>query len=198
MCPIGEWEKSTNFPEMFTAGDTVRWRLPAGVNHLGDAVNNTDYTCKMYLRTNTPQEGVTITGTNYADGWEFVLSATDSGNMLPGQWSYQAVASKSDDVVTLTRGRLKVEASMVYSGSAVAFDERSQVEKDYDTVRAAIRALTTDKAQSYSIGSRTYTRINLPDLIARESQLKAQLMREKRQSLRAEGLGDPNILRVRF
>ena len=198
MSPIGEWEKSTNFPVMFTAGDTVRWRLPAGVNHMGETVSNTDYDCKFYLRTNTASEGVTVTGTDYADGWEFVLSATDSGDMVAGKWAYQAVADKTGDVVTLKRGRFEVKASMAYSDTPGAFDERTQVEKDYDAVRAAIRAMVDDKASSYTIGTRTFTRIDLPDLIARESQLKAQLMRERRQSLKAQGLGDPNILRVRF
>ena len=39
---------------------------------------------------------------------------------------------------------------------------------------------------------------DLADLIQRESQLRARLKREQRSSLRAQGLGDPNRLHVRF
>ncbi len=39
-------------PSLFRAGDTVRWRDPAGVNWLNESVTNTDYACKYYLRAN--------------------------------------------------------------------------------------------------------------------------------------------------
>jgi hypothetical protein len=200
MSPAGEWELSENFPAKFTGGDLVKWRLGAGINHIGDEVTNENYTVKYYFRCNVASEGVTVTGTSYGQGWEFEISASDSLAMDPGNWHYQALGTRTspDDTVTLARGSFEVLRSLAYTGTPGALDLRTQVEKDYDAVRAAIRAMIDDKAKSYTIGTRTYTRIDLPDLIARESQLKAQLMREQRQSLRAQGLGDPNILRVRF
>ena len=187
-----------NFPDEFVAGETIRWRHGASVNNLGDPVTNADYSLTFYLRSNREGQGKTIVGSTYGTGWEFVLSASDSSGMDAGDWIYQAIASKSDDTVTLAQGRFVVKESLAYSGTAYAYDPRTETEKELDLFVAAIKALGTDKAQSYTIGTRTFTRIDLADLIQRESQLRARLKREQRSSLRAQGLGDPNRLHVRF
>ena len=66
-------------PSLFRAGDTVRWRIPSGVNWLNESVTNADYTCTAYLRFNASGEAKAIVGTDYTDGWAFV---TDSLSQL--------------------------------------------------------------------------------------------------------------------
>ena len=52
--------------------------------------------------------------------------------------------------------------------------------------------------QEYKIGNRNLRRFDLPDLIALESKLKADVVRAERADMIANGLGDPSKLYVRF
>jgi hypothetical protein len=78
-------------------------------------------------------------------------------------------------------------------------DGRTQAEKDLDAVQAAIRTLIAGGAvQQYSIGNRQLSRYQLSQLIELESKLKAELKREQKAELMANGLGNPHNLFVRF
>ena len=129
---------------------------------------------------------------------KFTISATDSCNFEVGDWYWSAIASKSGEVFILGEGQLIVRQSLVYTGTPSAVDNRLQAEKDLDAVTAAIRAMIEDKAQEYNIGNRTFKRIQLPELRAREAELKSKVMSLKRYSLKSQGLGDPKNLYVRF
>ena len=185
-------------PSIFRAGDTVRWRIPAGVNWLNESVTNADYTCTAYLRFNASGEAKAIVGTDYTDGWEFVIPASSTSTMNAGFWGYQIRAVKSGDEVTLYEGQVEVKAQMTFTGTPGSFDYRSQAQIDLDNVTAAIRSIISDKAKEYSIGGRTFKRLDLPELRARESQLKAEVVRERKANMIANGLGDPHQWRVRF
>jgi len=80
----------------------------------------------------------------------------------------------------------------------VAFDGLSCADQDLYAVTAAIRAIISAKAAEYSIGNRTFKRIDLAELRVRESQLKAIVVRERKAAMIANGLGDPHSLYVRF
>tara|TARA_Y100001963_G_scaffold50930_1_gene71263 strand:+ start:473 stop:1045 length:573 start_codon:yes stop_codon:yes gene_type:complete len=186
-------------PALFKAGDTIRWRDNEGyVNWLNETVSNADYTAKAYLRFNKASEGLTITGSDYGQGWEFTVSASDSATMDAGTWYFTIVATKSDDTVTLYEGKFEVEASLTYSGTPGAFDGRSQAKKDLDAVTDAIRSLISGKAKEYSIGNRSFKYQDLSELRMRESQLKAEVVREDKANMIANGLGNPHNLKVRF
>ena len=185
-------------PSSFMAGDTVRWRIPAGVNYLNESVTNTDYTCTAYLRFNASGEAKAIVGTAFNDGWEFVITSASTSTMDAGNWRFQIRADKSDDKVSLYEGQVEVKAQLVYTGTPGAFDGRTQAEIDLDSVQAAIRTIVSDKAKSYSIGGRSFTRLDLSELRERESQLKAEVVRERKANMIANGLGNPHSLFVRF
>jgi hypothetical protein len=185
-------------PSLFRAGDTVRWRDPAGVNWLNESVTNTDYACKYYLRYNAAGEAKEIIGTSFGNGWEFVITSADSSTMDAGTWYFQARATKSGDEVTLLEGEFEVKAQLTYTGTPGAYDGRTQAQIDLDSVQSAIRTIISDKAKSYSIGNRTFTRLDLSELRMRESQLKAEVVRERKANMIANGLGDPHKLFVRF
>ncbi len=185
-------------PSLFRAGDTIRWRIPAGVNWLNESVTNTDYTCTAYLRFNASGEAKAIVGTDYTDGWEFVIPQASTSTMDAGTWYYQIRAVKSGDEVTLYEGQVEVKAQLTYTGTPGAFDGRTQAQIDLDNVTAAIRSIISDKAKSYSIGGRSFTRLDLPELRARESQLQEQVVRERKANMIANGLGNPHNLFVRF
>ena len=187
-------------PSIIVAGTTIEWVDEATTAGINKTISSPDWTLEYYLRTNTASEGHTVTGTQYANstGWQFTISATDSAGFAAGNWFWVARAFKSSDVFEIGSGELEVKQSLQYSGTPTAIDNRTQTEKDLDAVTACIRALIEDKAQEYSIGNRTFKRINIAELRAREAELKSRVATEKRYSYISQGLGDPKNLYVRF
>jgi len=190
----------SDLPYEITAGTTIKWVDEATTAGLNETISSPNWTLKYYLRTNKFNKGHIATGTQYQDssGWEFTISASDSGNFDAGDWYWSAVATKGTDVFKLGDGQLVVRQSLIYSGTPNGIDNRTQNEKDLHSVTAAIRAMVEDKAQEYSIGNRTFKRIDLDKLENLQAKLKSRVASEKRYSLISQGLGDPKNLYVRF
>ena len=185
-------------PSIFRAGDTVRWRDPAGVNWLNESVTSADYALKYYLRANASGEAKEIIGTAYGTGWEFVITSASTSTMDAGTWWFQARATKTGDEITLFEGQIEVKNQLTYTGTPGAYDGRTQAQIDLDAVKAAIRAIIANKASEYSIGDRTFKYADLSELRKRESQLKAEVVRERKANMIDNGLGDPHNYYVRF
>jgi len=190
----------SDLPNIIVAGTTIEWVDEATIAGINETISAPDWTLEYFLRTNTASEGHTATGTQYSasTGWEFSISATDSANFDAGNWFWAARAFKGAKVFEIGTGELEVRQSLQYSGDPSAIDNRTQTEKDLDAVKAAIRAIVADKAAKYSIGNRSFERVNLPELRAREAELQARVFSEKRYSLISQGKGDPKNLYVRF
>jgi hypothetical protein len=185
-------------PATIRAGDTVKWRDDAGTDNLGNAIDSGSWTLTYYLRTNTASEGATVVGSAYGTGWEFTLAAATSAGFDAGTWYWQAVATSGSEKVTLGAGQLQVLAALEYSGTPGAFDGRSQAQQDLDAVQAAIRGIISGQAKQYSIGNRSFTKLDLGELMERESRLKAEVKREQMADLINNGQGNPHNLFVRF
>ena len=188
----------SDIPAVITAGTTVKWRDESATVGFNESATSADYSLTYYLRTNIAGQGHISIGSAFATGWQFTISATDSGTFDAGDWYWCAIAEKSGEKYKLGEGYIKVKQSLVYSGTPLVFDSRTYAEKELDIVKAAILALETDKAKEYSIGDRTFKRIELSELIKRESQLKSIVATEQRASKIAQGLGDPKNLFIRF
>ena len=190
----------TQLPDKIRAGDTIKWRVDASRDNLGNSITSSDYTLKYYFRTNTNHEAHTATGTAFGTGWEFTISSTDSDAFDAGNWFFQAIATKDSEAVTLASGQIEVLAGLDYTGDhPSAFDGRTQAEKDLAAVQKAIRDIANGNAvKSYSVAGRNLTRYEMADLIALESKLKFEVQRERRAALIANGKGDPFNLFVRF
>ena len=190
----------SDLPSEIIAGTTIEWVDEATTAGINETISSPDWTLEYFLRTNTASEGHIATGTQYQNstGWQFTISATDSAGFDAGNWFWSARAFKSGKVFEIGSGELVVKQSLQYTGTPAAIDNRTQTEIDLDAVTAAIRAIIADKAAKYSIGGRSFERINLPELRAREAELKARVFSEKRYSLKSQGLGDPKNLYVHF
>ena len=190
----------SDLPSEIVAGTTIEWVDEATTAGINETISSPDWTLEYFLRTNTASEGHIATGTKYSNstGWQFTISATDSAGFDAGNWFWSARAFKSGKVFEIGSGELVVKQSLQYTGTPAAIDNRTQTEIDLDAVTAAIRAIIADKAAKYSIGGRSFERINLPELRAREAELKARVFSEKRYSLKSQGLGDPKNLYVHF
>lgn len=188
-----------NIPAQIRAGDTVKWRDSSSVDNLGNPIDSGSWTLTYYLRFNKNNEGATVVGSAYGTGWEFTIAQGTSATLDAGQWFWQAEATKAGEHVTIGAGQLEVLPSLSYAGSPGAFDGRSQAQIDLDAVQAAIRAIITGGAVAeYTIGNRRLKKLEMTDLLALESTLKAQVKREQAAQLQANGLGNPHNLYVRF
>ena len=189
-----------NIPAQIRAGDTVKWRDVASADAFGNPVSSGNgWALYYYLRTNTASEGATVTGSAYGTGWEFSIAQGTTAAFDTGQWYWQAEARKSGEHITLGAGQLEVLAALSYAGSPAAFDGRTQAQKDLDAVQAAIRAMISGGAVAeYTIGSRRLKKMEMADLLTLESSLKAEVKREQKAALIANGLGNPHNIYVRF
>lgn len=186
-------------PATIRAGDTISWIEAATTDNLGNAVSSASWTLAVFLRTNTASEGATVSGVARSDGgWDCSISATTSGAFDAGTWYWQALATNGSTKLTIGSGSFEVLPSLAYSSTPGAFDGRSQAEEDLAAVQAAIRAIVSGKAKQYTIGSRSFTNLDLPALMEREAQLKGIVARERKAEKIAAGLGDPQNLYVRF
>jgi hypothetical protein len=186
-------------PATIHAGNTVQWVEPPALDLNGDAATSASWTLTTFLRFNAASEGATVVGTARADGgWDNSISATTTGGFDPGVWRWESRISSGAVVITIGAGSFQALRSLSYTGTPGAFDGRSQAEQDLEAVQAAIRAIVSRGARSYSIGTRTYSAQDLSDLMAREAQLKAIVNRERAAEKIAAGLGDPRNLFVRF
>lgn len=177
----------------------MKWRDVASSDVFGNAITSATWTLTYYLRTNTNHEGATVVGTAYGTGWEFSISQATSAVFDAGTWYWQAEATKSGEHITLGAGQLEVLAGLSYTGLPSAFDGRTQAQKDLDAVQSAIRAMISGGAVAeYTIGNRRLKKMELTDLLALESTLKASVKREQAAQLQANGLGNPHNLYVRF
>ena len=187
-------------PSKVRAGDILQWRDSETQDVFGNAITSTDWSVTYYLRTNTAAEGATVTSTAYLSGWQFSVASTVTANFDAGNWYFQAVADKSSaEKQTILSGQFEVLPSLVYSGSAAAYDGRSQIRKDLDQVQTAIRAVASGGGvKEYKIGTRQAKKYELAELFQLEAKLKAELAREEASEKIANGLGNPRNLFVRF
>ena len=188
-----------NVPETIRAGSTAKWKDSSTIDGFDETISSPDWTLKYYFRTN---EGGGHTATAVQDGtgtgWKTTITATETEALTPGQWYWVAEFSKGAEKFTRS-GQLTVLQSLAYTGTnPAAVDERTQAKKDLDAVTTAIRVLTTDAAKEYSIGGRSFKKVDLPDLIARESQLKFQVNKEDQKNAIANGRGNFAVSYVRF
>ena len=188
----------SEFPAIVRAGTTIKWRDGQATVPFNQNATSTDgWALTYYLRTNTASEGHTSVGSSYNSGWEFTISSSDSTNFDKGDWSWTAIVSKGSESFQLAVGEFIVKESLVYSGTPGAIDTRTQNEIDRDNIKVALRKFE-DGAQEYSIGNRTFKRVQMKDLRMRLGELNAICFREKQAELVAQGLGNPRNLAIRF
>lgn len=179
----------------------MKWRDVAGTDTLGNSISSGGgWTLTYYIRFNRNNHGATVVGTAYGTGWEFTLSsATTDGFHADDTGYWQAVATKAGEKHTLGAGQFQVDENLYYTGTPAAVDDRSQAQKDLDAVQAAIRTIINGGvAKEYTIGNRSLKKYDLADLLALETKLKADVKREQKAQLIANGLGNPFNLFVRF
>jgi hypothetical protein len=183
-------------PATIRAGDTTRWVEAPFRGNLGEPITAATHSLTFYIRGAAGQ-GATVQGTPTAEEWSFAFTP----DLTAGAYFWQAVAVEADSAeqTTAGAGQLEILPSLAFTGTPDAYDGRSQARKDLDACQAAIRAMVGGGAVAeYTIGNRRLKKMELADLLALESKLKADVVREERAMMIANGLGDPRKVYVRF
>ena len=176
-------------PAEFYQGDRIRW-IESRVAADATAVT-------VWLRAAAAGAGVEATATDTPDGWEVVLSAQTTATMAAGSWDLQVVSTVDGAPVTTGRGSFTVRRSLAFTGTAGAFDDRSQAQRDLAAVEEAIRALSTG-AQEYQIGGRMLKRYKMSELLQLRDSLRNEIAMERKAEKIRQGLGNPGLAKVRF
>ena len=186
-------------PDTIFAGDTVIFDVPAFTDSVGSQIDSGTYALAWYARTNIASEGANVAGVAESDGWRITIPSSTSGAFDAGLWTWQAVATAGALQYTAGRGQFTVKATLEYSGTPGAFDDRSRAQIDLDYVEAAIRTLAQGGAvQEYTIGGRSLKRYKMAELLQLRDALKSEVDRERRAEKVKQGLGNPGVTRVRF
>ena len=196
MLPHG---KNVTFPKKIIAEDYIQWTLNATTDHFGNSISSPDWSVVYYLRTNTGPLGATINSSVNNDGFKFSIASNVTTTFTAGTWFYQAVANKAgQEKQTIYSGQFKVLQSLEYSGNAVNYDGRTQLQKDFDAIESTIKAIVTGQAvQEYKIGNRSLKKYDLSELIIIRDRYKRDLIKEEKQQLIANGEGNPHNLYIR-
>lgn len=182
-----------NVPALIYAGDTVKWTEPA----VGDYSSGGGWGASFSLRHQTGNDALNIAGVSDGYGWTFTITAVQSAALHPETHWWQLVVTKAAERFTLGTGSLVVQANL--AAGTNTYDGRTQAETDLDALRAEIRArVSGGSVQEYTIGTRSLKKMPMPDLIALESKLKADVALEKRRQRIAQGLDSGRSVFVRF
>ena len=189
----------SDFPTVVTANTTIKWRDEATTVPFDVTVSSSEgWTLTYYLRTNlAASEGHIAVGSAYNSGWEFTIAASDTVNFDAGNWVYDAIATKGIEKFSLGSNKFTVKKSLIYTGTPAKIDRRTQNQIDRDNVIAALRKFN-DGATEYSIGNRTYKRVDMDKLRTRLADLNAICLREERAEKLSQGIGTGLKLNVRL
>ncbi len=142
-------------------------------------------------------------------GTAFTLSSTASGDDHLTTATAAATAAWSAGTCTwvqyvelgavkTTIGQGKIVLQPDPRVVTTALDLRSAAQIGLDAVRAVLRGTAAAGVLSYSIAGRTLQRYSIPELIALEGKLAADVKREERAADLAAGLGDRSKVFVRL
>jgi hypothetical protein len=187
-------------PSRVRDGDTVVWFDEATLDVLGQPIDSAGYDLRYFLRTNASGAAETLLGVVDQSGWRFTWTVSESfASEAVYYWQAQAEKKSDASKLTIGSGSLTIEPSLAYVGTPGAYDGRSQAQKDLEAVQSAIRTLLAGgSTKEYRIGNRTLKRYDMAELIQLEAKLKADVAREKKAEMIANGMGSPQSMFVRF
>lgn len=181
-------------PLKINAGDSSTWIDEATKDNLGNDISSPDWTLTYKL---AGPSVLSLTAIAYEGGWSTSLTSTQSAALIHGKYYWQATATKALEKITLSAGQLQIIQSL--TNAQPGFDGRTQIEKDLDAVQSAMRAIIAGGAvQEYTISNRSLRKMTMPDLILMETKLKVDLAKEQKAQKIKDGMGNPDILYIRF
>lgn len=181
-------------PSKIVAGDSVKFSVQPFTDLTNRTISFPEWTAKLSIRGN----GVSLDAT--ADsGWNFSIPASATLSLAVGVTYFQVYAENPTTLErqTMNNGRLEILPNL--NALASSTDNRSQTQKDLESVQALIRSLiSTGGVAEYAIGNRKMRKYDLAELRIEESKLLSRLAREQSAERIDQGLGNPHAKFVRF
>lgn len=179
----------TKEPLEIVAGDTVKW-----TKSLSDYPASESWVLTYYIKGN----GINASAAATADGDDHAvtIAAATTAAWASGDCWMDGYVAKSGERYKVYSAKLVVKPDL--SAEDGTFDGRSDAKIMLDAVETAIKALNfSDK--SYTLGDRTVTRRDLPELLQTRDRLKGEVYNEQLKERIANGLGsNPRHIGVRF
>lgn len=171
-------------PSSVVAGDTWEWRKT-----LADYPAPT-WTLKYYLRSRTHSADVTAT----ADGADHLvtISKTTSAGYKAGRYEWVAIVDDGAERFTVGRGTLTVAPDPANTGAG--FDPRSHARKTLEAIEAVIENRATKDQMSYTIGSRSLSRMPISDLLKFRQTYQAEVFAEEQAEAVRQGKGSGQVV----
>lgn len=188
---------STDIPEIepteIIQGVTVKWTKDLSDHYPADGGWTLTYNFRKENGTGAGSDALNKTAS--ADGKKFsvTLSTTETAKTI-GKWVWSAFVSKGSDRYRVDSGSLEIKQDL--AGVTATFDGRSDAKKAYDNALAIWKGVTETGA--YTIGGRTWTGRDLPQIIAYVDRCKADYSRELQAERIANGEGSRRKILTRF
>jgi hypothetical protein len=184
---------STNYPEKepeeIYAGDRVAWkRTDLGVDY-PVASYELSYSARL---EGTNSRLISISASESGNDYLVEVSQATTKSWVPGRYQWVAYITRTSDSerVAVEYGVWEVKANRSTSSA----DPRSHARKVLENIEAAIEALSSKTAKSYTIMGREMTYSDLPELLTLRKEYQAEVRSEDRK---ANGTGGGKVV-VKF
>lgn len=175
-------------PLSFTAGETVEW--------------------KQYIDNYHPKDGWALSYSfrNFesqfdaaaipkSDHYLIRLTSEQTSDYKAGTYWWQLTATKGKQWKVISEGTIEVKPNLSLLDS---YDGRSHVKQVLDALEATILSKASRDQLSYSISGRSLSRLSPVELLKWRDVYKAEYARELQQLRISQGLGNNNIIKIRF
>jgi hypothetical protein len=154
----------------------------------------TDWTLKLFLRGPSILD---VTAT--ADGVDYLFSipSTDTANLKPGQYAWEAVVIQGVGVNRHRVGSGSLQVTVSLEQLSAGYESRSMARVTLENLEAIIKKRSTEGFESVVIAGRSVTKMKWTDILTAYSHFKELVRQEEQAEKIARGESARRIL-VRF
>jgi len=157
------------------------------------------WTLKYQLvpRFTTPtQAPITLTASTSGSDYRVQGAAGVTATWVPGAYTWARWVEKAGPIrQSLGNGQLTIKTDP--AAAVQGYDGRSHARKMLDTINAAMEAFSIGVKQ-YTIGSRSMTKQDIPELLTLRDRYRAEVANEDAAAKVAAGLPNPRNVGLRF
>lgn len=146
-----------------------------------------------------------VTASPNGDGWQTDLTTAQTATLqasgpTPAIYAWVAYISKTGYRFTAGTGTVDVFADIsTVDPTTAAYDPRTPNEKNLAAIESTIEARINGGAiLDYQIGTRNIKKESLTVLLQMRDYYSNEVAKERRQQRKAQGLGDPRTMLIRF
>lgn len=188
---------STDIPEIepteIVAATTVKWTKDLSDHYPADDGWILSYSFRKENGTGAGSDALDKTASASGKKFSVTLSTTETNKTI-GKWVWSAFVSKAGERYRIDSGSLEIKRDL--ATVTTTFDGRSDAKIAYDNALAIWKGVTETGA--YTIGGRTWTGRDLPQIIAYVDRCKADYFRELQAERIANGEGSKRKILTRF